>query len=122
MPKILSSGKSARYGSSSKTKKRTGTVKKRATPSSGKSKTRKGTLGIRRSSAPTDKLAANALKLIDQAAKLLRKGVISGASQSFLVQHAARKKAHALIENAYSSLGEALETGTSALHKMLGKI
>ncbi len=121
--KTRSFGKSARFGSSPKAKKRTGTAKKRAASSSDKQKTRKNAPRTQRSAAPpTDKLAANALKFIDQAAELLREGVITGASQSSLVRHAARKKAHNLIEKAHSSLGEALDTGTSALQKMLGKI
>lgn len=118
-------GKSARLVKSPKSKKPTVTAKKRAASPSGTHKTRKSTSRIGRSSgssAPTDKIAANALKLIDQAAELLREGVITGTSQSSHVRHAARKKAQKLIEKAHSSLGEALDTGTSALYKMLGKI
>jgi len=122
---IRSFGKSARLGKSLKAKKTTVPAKKRAASPSGKHKTRKSTSHAGRSSsssAPTDKVAANALKFIDQAAELLREGVITGTSQSAHVRHAARKKAQKLIEKAHTSLGEALDMGTSALYKMLGKI
>jgi hypothetical protein len=85
-------------------------------------KTSSRTKHYKRHSSPTDKLASNALKWIDQAADLLREGVTMGASQSSHVRNTARKKAHVLLEKAHTSLGEAIDKGTSTLHKMLGKI
>lgn len=98
---------------STKSKSHTRTLKKRAKPSSVK---KAGPV------AKHDKLTSNALKFIDQAANLLREGILTGASESTRVRHTARKRAHALIEKAHTSLGEALDAGTSALQKVVGKM
>ncbi len=98
------------------------TAKKTTSRSAVKQKKVKKKTPPKHASSPMDKLTSNALKFIDQAADLLRKGVTISASQSDQVRHTTRKKAHALLGKAHTSLGEALDTGASAIHKLLGKI
>ena len=69
-----------------------------------------------------EKLANSALKLVDEAASLLRKGIKTTADVSDKNREAARKRAHGLLTKAASSLGGLLDTGTSALHKAISKL
>jgi hypothetical protein len=69
-----------------------------------------------------EKLANSALKLIDEAASLLRKGVKTTADVSEKNREAARKRAHGLLTKATSSLGGLLDSGSSALHKAISKL
>ncbi len=67
-------------------------------------------------------IANSALKLVDEAASLLRKGIRSGASTSEKSRHEAKQKAHTLLNQASSSLGDLLSGGTSALRSVINKI
>ncbi len=58
-----------------------------------------------------DKLATSALKLIDQAAGLLRKGVVTGAGTTEKARTEAKHRAHSILTEA-----------TSALHKLISKV
>jgi len=69
-----------------------------------------------------EKLASSALKLVDEAAALLRKGIKTTADVSEKNREAARKRAHSLLSKATSSLGGLLDTSASALHKAISKL
>lgn len=69
-----------------------------------------------------DKLASGALRLVDEAAALLRKGIRTGAETSEKTRTDTRKKAHNLLTRASSSLGQLLSEGTSTLHKVINKL
>ena len=66
-----------------------------------------------------DPLVQSALKLIDQAATLLKDGVIAGAGQTAKARHAMKVKASSLVNQASVKLTDAIEEGTSALRKGL---
>ena len=88
-----------------------------------KKATTKKTVKASRPAGPREqKLANTALKLVDEAAALLRQGIRTGANSSEKARHEAKQKAHSLLTKASSSLTDALQSGTSALHKVLGKI
>ncbi len=65
---------------------------------------------------------ANALKLVDEAAALLRKGISTGASTTDKARLEAKKKAHTLLNKASSSLSGILDESTSVLRKVINKI
>lgn len=67
-------------------------------------------------------VANSALKLVDEAAALLRKGIRSGASTSEKARHDAKQKAHTLLNQASSTLGGLLSGSTSALRSVINKI
>jgi len=69
-----------------------------------------------------EKLASSALKLVDEAAALLRKGIKTTADVSEKNRTEARKKAHSLLSEATSSLSGLLDSGASALHKAISKL
>jgi len=71
--------------------------------------------------SPEEKAAAEALKLVDKAAGLLRTGIKSGAEQSLAARQRTRKEAHALLSKASSSLSGILGGTSSALHKAIDK-
>ncbi len=62
------------------------------------------------------------LKLVDEAAALLRKGIRTSADTTEKSRHDAKKKAHDLLNKASSSLGDLLSGSTSALRSVLDKI
>jgi len=68
------------------------------------------------------KLASSALKLVDQAAALLRQGIRSGANTSEKARLETKQRAHSLLTKASSSLSDALQEGSSTLHKIIGKL
>ena len=68
------------------------------------------------------KAANNALKLVDQAAAALRKGIRDGAGVSEKNRLAAKKKAHELLTKATSSLGGLLDSSSSILKSAIDKI
>ena len=68
------------------------------------------------------KVAATALKLVDEAAVLLRKGISTSASTSEKARLEAKKKAHALLGKAKSSIEELLDDSASVLRKVINKI
>ncbi|HEY5792149.1 MAG TPA: hypothetical protein VIS74_02550 [Chthoniobacterales bacterium] len=73
-------------------------------------------------SSPEEKLATNALKWIDEAADLLRKGVNTTASSSAKARFEAKQKAHTLLTKAHGTLSQALTDGTSLLQKAIKKL
>lgn len=68
------------------------------------------------------KIASSALKLVDQAAALLRQGIHTTANTTETNRLEAKKKAHALLTKATSSLTDVLSGSASALHKVIGKL
>lgn len=68
------------------------------------------------------KVATNALKLVDEAAALLRKGIRTSADTSEKSRHEAKRKAHDLLNKASSTLGDLLSGSTSALRDVINKI
>lgn len=74
-----------------------------------------------RKSSPTSRekqVADSALRLVDEAASLLRKGISTSANSSEKARFAAKKKAHTLLNKASISLSEVLDQGTSVLRKV----
>lgn len=69
-----------------------------------------------------EKLAASALKLIDEAAAALRKGVTVSAQTTAKSRETAKKRAHSLLGKAHDTLTQAVDAGTSTLHKVISKI
>jgi hypothetical protein len=68
------------------------------------------------------KLAEQALKLVDQAASVLRSGIREGAATTAKSRIAAKKKANDLLGKASSSLSEAIKRSSSTLQDLIGKI
>lgn len=68
------------------------------------------------------KVSGDALKLVDQAAALLRQGIRNSANTSEKARHEAKAKAHTLLTKASSSLSDLLSGGTSALRGVINKI
>ena len=68
------------------------------------------------------KLAEQALKFVDQAASILRDGIRGGAQTTSKSRIAAKKKAHDLLGKASTNLNKAIDSGTSALQSLLGKL
>jgi hypothetical protein len=87
--------------------------KKSATPKSPARKTtaKKATSSKSASTSTEQKLADSTLKLVDQAAALLRRGVRTGASTSENARVATQKQAHSILNKA-----------TSSLHSLINKI
>jgi len=69
-----------------------------------------------------DHLADQALKFVDEAASLLRSGIREGAKTTAHSRAAAKRKAHRLLDQASTSLSQAIEGGTSALQRILKKM
>jgi len=95
------------------TKKKTAPRKSAPKPASKKSKP---------ATTPEHKAATAALKLVDEAALLLRKGISTGAKTTESARIEAKKKAHVLLNKASSSLAEVLGSGTTALRRVINKI
>jgi hypothetical protein len=87
-----------------------------------KKKTVKKAPAKRKPASPEHKIATNALKLVDEAATLLRKGISTGADTSEKARLEAKKKAHVLIGKAKSSLESLIEESASTLRKVVNKI
>jgi hypothetical protein len=68
------------------------------------------------------KLAEDALKLVDQAASVLRDGIRTGAATTAKSRIAAKKKANDLLGKASSNLSKAIGDSASMLQNLLGKI
>jgi hypothetical protein len=114
-PTKKAASKSPKKPAAAKAAPKTKTAKKTTKPAATKSSTRP--LGARE-----QKLASSALKLVDEAASLLRKGITTTADVSEKNRLAAKKRAHGLLNKATSSLSSILEGGSDALHKVIGKI
>ena len=70
----------------------------------------------------SNKLADSAVKLIDQAASLLKKGVLTGAEKSVVARQNAKKKAMSLVNKATKELDKALKEGSNVLRKGIRKL
>ncbi len=68
------------------------------------------------------KISGDALKLVDQAASLLRQGIRNSANTSEKARHQAKQQAHTLLTKASSSLSDLLSGSTSALRGVINKI
>jgi hypothetical protein len=68
------------------------------------------------------KVAASALKLVDDAAALLRKTIHAGADTTESARNKARKQAQQLLTKASGSLGDLLASSTSALASVIKRI
>lgn len=67
-------------------------------------------------------IANSALKLVDQAAALLRQGIRTSADTSAKTRLQAKQQAHTLLTRASSTLGDLLSDSTSVLHRVIGRI
>jgi hypothetical protein len=67
-------------------------------------------------------VTSSALKLVDEAAALLRKGISTGSDSSEKARLEARKKAHTLLNKASTSLSDVLDGSASLLRKVINKI
>ncbi|GAT34167.1 hypothetical protein TSACC_22591 [Terrimicrobium sacchariphilum] len=114
-PTKKAASKSPKKPAAAKAAPKTKTAKKTTKPAATKSSTRP--LGARE-----QKLANSALKLVDEAAALLRKGINTTADVSEKNRLAAKKRAHGLLNKATSSLSSILGSSSDALHKVIGKI
>lgn len=88
------------------------------------SKKKPATKSAKKTSSPRNHSIseANALKLVDEAAALLRKGISTSASTTDKARLEAKKKAHTLLNKASSSLSGILDESTSVLRKVINKI
>jgi len=68
------------------------------------------------------KIATSALKFVDEAAELLRKGISKSANTSEKARLETKKKAHALLGKAKSSLEELVDDSASVLRKVINTI
>ncbi|HEY5743910.1 MAG TPA: hypothetical protein VIS99_15390 [Terrimicrobiaceae bacterium] len=102
------------------------TPKKKTTlrkPAAGTGKPRSKTPQKSKAAGPREEAIANdALKLVDQAAGLLRRAIRSGAETSQTTRLEARHQAHDLLTKASSALGRVLNQSTSTLHNVINKI
>ena len=67
-------------------------------------------------------IASSALKLVDQAAALLRQGIRTSANTTEKTRLEAKQKAHTLLNKASSSLSGLLSGSTSTLRNVLNKL
>ena len=67
-------------------------------------------------------VSESALKLVDEAAALLRKGINTTADSSEEARREARKQAHSLFDKASESLSDLLDESASVLRKIAKKI
>ena len=67
-------------------------------------------------------MTESALKLVDEAAALLRKGINTSSDATDTARREARKKAHSLLDKASESLSDLLEGSASVLRKVSKKI
>ena len=90
--------------------------------STSKKKSVKKTPVKRKPASREHRVATSALKLVDEAAVLLRKGISSSADTSEKARLDAKKKAHALLGKATTSLEGLLDDSASVLRKVINKI
>jgi hypothetical protein len=108
--------------------KKTGTAAKKAAPRKAKFTPRSPAAKKRSRRTSTsstlreDKLAAGALKLVDEAAGLLRTGIRTGAAGTAKARQVTKKRAQSLINRASDNLGKALDSGASLLKGAIGKL
>lgn len=68
------------------------------------------------------KLANNALKLVDQAAAILRQGIRSSANTTEKARHEAKQRASGLLNRASDTLSDVLSGSTSTLRGVINRI
>ncbi|MCC7519109.1 MAG: hypothetical protein IT578_07985 [Verrucomicrobiae bacterium] len=71
---------------------------------------------------PEDALTHSALKLIDQASNLLKKGIREGGKHTVTARKAFKKKALSLVGVATDRLTEALDRGGATLRRGIRKL
>jgi hypothetical protein len=102
------------------TKKKKTTAKKSSVKAPVK---KKSTVKKSRPAGPREhEIASSALKLVDQAAALLRQGIRTSADTSEKTRLEAKQKAHTLLNKASSSLSGLLSGSTSTLRNVLNKL
>ena len=69
-----------------------------------------------------DRLAKEALKLVDKASELLRTGIKTSHKATDKARETFHKEAHSLLGKATRHLDDALDSGTSFLRKTINKI
>lgn len=69
-----------------------------------------------------DPLVQSAVRLIDQAASLLKEGVITSAGKTAQARHAMKVKASLLVNQASDKLTDAIQEGAAAFRKGLKKL
>ncbi len=69
-----------------------------------------------------DVLTKEALKLVDQAATILRTGIKTSQKSTSKAREATHKKAHGLLGKATRHLDDALKSGSSFLNKAINKL
>lgn len=106
----------ARKSSTSKARAAKPAAKKSTTAKKVNTKSRKVPAGREQ------KLAEQALKLVDEAASVLRAGIRSSAETTAKSRIAAKKKANALLGKASTNLTKAIEGGAASLQNLLGKL
>lgn len=95
---------------------------KKATPTKATTASKVNTATVKVPAGREQKLAEQALALVDQAAALLRGGIRTGAAETAKSRIAAKKKASTLLTRATSNLTKALEDGSSTLKSVISKI
>ena len=83
---------------------------------------RKSGTAKRATGGSKDPLVQSAVKLIDQAASLLKDGVIASAGKTAAARHAMKVKASSLVSQAADKLTDAIKDGSAALRKGLTKL
>lgn len=98
-------------------------TKAKATPMKKKVAAKSSSKTTAKPSGPREQaIATSALKLVDEAAAALRKGIRATAETSEKSRLASKQKAHDLLTQATSSLSSLLGGTSSALHKAISKL
>jgi hypothetical protein len=99
------------------------TAPKKTTPSKATTTAKRvNTADIKVPAGREQKLADQALQLVDEAAALLRGGIRTGAADTAKARIAAKKKASTLLTRATSNLTKVLESGSKTLNSVIGKL
>lgn len=69
-----------------------------------------------------DRLTKEALKLVDEAASILRSGIKASQKNSSKARETVHKKAHTLLGKATRHLDEAVKSGSSFLRQAINKL
>jgi hypothetical protein len=99
------------------------TTKKNDSRTKADSKTADSRTGKKTAAEPREEALANeALKLVDQAAALLRKGIRNSAETTQKTRLEAKQQAHGLLNKASSVLSDVISQSSSTLHKVINRI
>lgn len=93
----------------------------RRKPPTHKKKKSKGAAKTKTYRAP-DALSKATFKLIDEAAEILKDGILAGAKQGAKGRQLLKKKAFSLVNTATRRLNKAIHEGSSTLRKGLKKL